>query len=502
MKSTPLLILLTLSLCFARLNAQSVDDAIFNSQTYYEGTARSIALGNAIGALGGDVTAMCINPAGLGLYRSSELTFSTGIQHSFIQSSYYDNNQNAGKMRMTIPNFGLIMGGEVSNYKPLRYFQIGIGLTRTNDFNYRSQAHGLNPQSSMVDAYIQTINGIDELFNSSTNPGVYLSDNYSYDLSPAWETYLIDRFTDSEGNFFYDSPVPPGNVWQNDEVSSTGRSEEWTFAFAGNLYEKLFFGASLGLPHLKRVSTRTYTETPASSNNNFFSWSHQEDLEDNAWGANLKCGIIYYPARWFRIGAAWHSRNLYSFDEKWSTETSSMLKNDQGSQEHHKNLSPVLYQSYKFNTPHTLIGSLAFFIGQHGLFTTDVEYMNYGSSRFSSDEYSFSDTNDDIKNTLRPTYNFRIGTEWRIRQFFVRGGGAYYGSHFGFGEKYGSVKKLSLGIGYANSENLFWDLAYELTAATKGYFPYQYHVDGTNIVNDVVQQWWRNKVVVTMKVKL
>ena len=71
--------ILFLLLCCLNVQAQNVDDALLFSQTYYEGTGRSMAMGNATGAMGGDVTAMCINPAGLGLYRSQELTFSTGL---------------------------------------------------------------------------------------------------------------------------------------------------------------------------------------------------------------------------------------------------------------------------------------------------------------------------------------------------------------------------------------------------------------------------------------
>ena len=124
MKSYTHLIALILLFSPLLLKAQGVDDAFINSQNYYEGTARSMAMGNATGALGGDVTAACINPAGLGLYRTSEFTFSTGLQHNFVYSSYYDNSENSGKMRMSIPNFGFVVTSEFSNYKPLRYLQL------------------------------------------------------------------------------------------------------------------------------------------------------------------------------------------------------------------------------------------------------------------------------------------------------------------------------------------------------------------------------------------
>lgn len=484
------------------IKAQGVDDALINSQTYYEGTARSMAMGNATGALGGDVTAACINPAGLGLYRTSEFTFSTGLQHNLVHSTYYGTSENVGKMRMSIPNFGFVATTEFSNYKPLRYMQYGISLTHTNDFNYRTSAKGMNPNSSMVDAYLQTINGIDELFNPNVDPGNFFHEYYAYSLSPAWETFLIDQFTDSTGGYFYDSPIPQGDVWQSDAMISKGRTEEWTFSLSANFYDKLFIGTSLGLVHLKRIYTHDYQETPASANANFFNWTYQEELSNSAWGANLKLGIIYFPASWLRFGAAWHSRTLFTFEENWSTETSSTLKDSFGSQDYHKYLSPDLYQGYEFYAPRSFTGSLAFFIGSHGMISADLDYLNYGNAKFSSEDYSFSDANQDIRDILKPTCNIRLGAEWRWHQYFLRGGGAYYGSPYGFGENYGSVKKLALGIGYATEENIFWDFAYELAEATSGYTPYQYYEDGQNLVNDIVLRRWRNKFVITLKVKM
>ena len=499
---TTILTFLALLLFTIGLRAQGLEDAVFNSQTYYEGTGRSMGMGNATGALGGDITAMCINPAGLGLYRTQEFTFSTGLQHDLVHSSYYGTGYTAGKTRVSIPNTGFVMTMPCSNYKPLRYMQLAFGLTRTNDFNYHSHAYGLNPNSSMVDAYLQTANGIDELFDPNTDVGDYLSDNYAYDLHPAWQTYLIDRFQDSLG-YYFSSPIPQGNVYQENTVKSKGRSEEWTIALSLNFYDKLFFGSSLGLAHIKRISTRQYTETPGDASvNSFQQWSHIEELGDTAWGANLKFGVICFPASWLRIGAAWHSRTTYFFGENWSTETSATLKDDHGEEEYYKYFSPTLYQSYEFRAPGTIVGSMAFFIGKHGMISTDVEYRDYRDSWFSSDSYSFNDANYDIKYTLKPSLNLRVGTEWRTRQFFVRGGAAYYGSPFGFGEHYGSMKKLALGIGYATQGDSFWDFAYELSEATTGYTPYQYYEDGENVVQDVVQRLWRNKFVITLKVKM
>ena len=487
-------LLIPLLLYALGLHAQGVDDAIYHAQTRYEGTARSIAMGGAVGAMGGDLTAVCINPAALGLYRGSEFTFTTGLQHANTLSSYYGTNDSNSRLRLSIPNIGIVMGGDVSNYKPLRYLQFSIGMTRTNDYSYRSLAHGLNPSSSMVDAFLQTANGIDEILNSHSSPGYYLSDNYPYDLNPAWETYLIDRYIDSTGHYYFDSPVPPGNVNQQDAVVCKGRSEEWTIALAGNFYDKLFVGSSIGLVRFKRISQRDYTE-----NGSFGNWAYQEELADTAWGVNFKCGVVYYPASWLRVGAAWHSRTLSSIGEVWSTNMASTLNNGTG---YHKYYSPTLYQTYEFRSPHSFTGSLAFLFQSRGMFTADVDYLDYGTSRLQSEGYSFDQANDDIKTLLKPSLNIRLGMEWRLRQYYVRGGAAYYGSPYGFGETYGSTKKLSLGIGYATEEDIMWDFAYELSRSVRGYTPYQCYDDGQNIVDDIVQHYWRNKLVVTMKIKM
>lgn len=487
------------------LLAQGVDDAICNSQTFYEGTSRSMAMGNATGALGGDITSICINPAGMGLYRTQEFTFTTGLQQTFMQSTYYGYNQNAGNWRMTIPNMGLVFCTPFSNYGAVRYVQFGIGFTRTNDFNYNSKAYGLNPNSSMMDAYLQAINDNNALFNPNTDPGDYLSTYYPFDLSPAWETYLIDQYTDESGEIYYDSPVPKGNVYQTNEVNSRGRSEEWTFALSANLYDKLYVGTSLGLRHIRRSNIRTYSEmpgNPSDPNNLFDNWEFIETLGDTAWGVNFNCGLIYYPTSWLRIGAAWHSRTRYAIGEYYDTETSAMLRTNPGGEYYHRYYSPSLYQTYEFKTPHTFVGSLAFFIGKQGLITADVEYLNYGTSRFISYEYSFSDVNNNIKDILKPTFNIRIGTEFRYRQYFFRGGVAYYGSPYGFGDSYGSVKKAALGLGFATSENSTWDFAYELSESMTGYTPYGYYENNQNMVEAAVQHRWRNKLMVTYKLKL
>lgn len=59
--------------------AQSVPVAYTLSQHDLRGTARFISMGGAFGALGGDLSTLSQNPAGIGIYRSNEVGFTVGL---------------------------------------------------------------------------------------------------------------------------------------------------------------------------------------------------------------------------------------------------------------------------------------------------------------------------------------------------------------------------------------------------------------------------------------
>ena len=429
--------------------AQGVDDANLFSQTYYQGTAKALGMGNAMGAVGGDMTAVCINPAGMGIYRSSEITASLNLLDNYSNSTYYGDKKDGNIFRFSIPNLGFVFAKERSNYKALRYTQFGFGLTRTNDFNMRTNALGINPSSSMVDNYLARMNGysVDEL-----------QDVFPYDIYPAWKTYLIDLYEDQEGPY-YGSPVPQGNIWQGQECDFKGRSESWTFAGSANFFDKLFIGISVDLAHTKRFGTKVFKESRVEgTETDFNQWSFTEDLSSTGWGGNAKVGFIYHATPWFRFGAAFHSPTLYAFSEKWQTTTETEINWVPD-----KSLSPESNYEYTFISPLKCLGSLAFVVGQQGMISLDVEYLNYGAARFRASDFDYSPTNESIKESLGHTANFRLGTEWYLGGTYLRFGTAYYGSPFGLGQAGGSVKKASCGISVPVSASTTFDFAYELS---------------------------------------
>ncbi len=474
-------------LCIFVMFGQGADDAYMFSQTYYQGTAKAMGMGNALGAVGGDMTSVCINPAGMGIYRSNEFTTTLNLLDNYHSSTYYRTTNGANKMRLSIPNVGYVSHKERSNYKPLRATQFGIGLTRTNDFNMHTYARGINPTSSKIDNYLSQIDGYSE---------DDLVDYFAYDIYPAWNTYLIDIYQDENGEEYYGSPVPQGNIWQGQENAFKGRSEEWSFAGSANYYDRLFLGISVNVDHIKREGTRVFEEAHpdgADPETGFNEWSFSEDLSSTGWGCNAKVGFILHATPWLRIGGAFHTPTIYAFDETWQTETESEI-----GYVTRKYISQESHYEYTFIKPLRWVGSMAFIVGRQGMISLDAEYTNYGAACFKADDYDYSSTNEDIENTYGRTFNFRLGTEWNIRGTYFRLGTGYYGSPFGLGNTGGSVKKASCGISAPVSEGCIFDFAYELSYGRNYLYLYDAGELGIEPIN---QRQFKSNLAVTLKAR-
>ncbi len=470
-------------LALVPLLGQGVDDAYQFSQTYYQGTAKALGMGNALGAVGGDMTAICINPAGMGIYRSSELTMTLSLADKHQNAIYYGTTESTNKIRFSIPNFGFVKANQKSNYKPLRFTQFCIAFNRTNDYNLHSFASGINPTSSKIDNYLMQIDG----FSPDD-----LAENFAYTVFPAWNTHLIS--INSQG--FYTSPVPQGGIIQSYEQTFKGRSEEWTLGFSTNYYDRFFLGISLGINHIKRIGTSVFSESMPSlseTDTDFNSWSFTEDISSSGIGINGKIGLIWMANKWLRLGAAFHSPTIYSFEESWQTATESQI-----AQITRKSLSPQSNYEFYLFTPLRWIGSAAFVIGEQGMISIDAEAVNYGSAKLSANDYDYSTVNQDIKNSYGNTFNIRLGTEWRINDSYLRFGTGYYGSPFGFGQQNGSVKKASVGISFPIGSNTTFDLAYELSHGKRLYTLYD---AGSLGIEPITQSNFRHVAIATLKIK-
>lgn len=99
-------------------SGQTVGDALRFSDNNYYGTARTIAMGNAFTALGGDLGSVGINPAGSAVNSFSQVTITPAITISGSRAQYlaepslndkYGPAYKNSSTRFTVPNVGVMI---------------------------------------------------------------------------------------------------------------------------------------------------------------------------------------------------------------------------------------------------------------------------------------------------------------------------------------------------------------------------------------------------------
>lgn len=101
--------------------AQTVYDATNIASKDLSGTARFVGMGGAMGALGGDISTIGTNPAGIGIYRSNDIVASFGYSITDVESKYGGQTFNMGKNRWNFDNAGVVFSTKVGNVTSLRY---------------------------------------------------------------------------------------------------------------------------------------------------------------------------------------------------------------------------------------------------------------------------------------------------------------------------------------------------------------------------------------------
>ncbi len=454
--------------------AQNETDALRYSNLSFGGTARFAGMGGAFGALGADFSTLSFNPAGIGLYKKSEISFTPSFYISNTKSLYQNNESADSKLNLNVNNFGAIFSiklGDESK-KGWRNIQFGIGVNRTQNFNNRVLIEGDNHSNSLMTEYIARANGSKPKDLGDFNTGM------------AYDAYLLDPIGDST---HYTSPLANGGAFQRKSIETKGAMNEVVISFGGNYNDRLYIGATLGLTSLKYTENSVYKETDvADTIQNFNSFSLNDHLETTGSGINLKVGLIFRATDWLRLGAAIHTPTyFYNMEDSYYTN----LKSDVGALGTYNYESPKGSFIYTMTTPFRAIGSIAFIIGPWGLISADYEYVNYSDASLHSETDEFADVNDNIRNEYKGAGNLRVGTEWSIDIFKIRAGFAYYDSPYKTTVNDASKMYFTGGFGF-RQENFFADLAYVYGKSTDKYYLYDANLvppsTNTNISHSVL----------------
>jgi hypothetical protein len=460
--------LFTIALFVPFLNeAQDMADALRYSNLSVSGTARSGAMGNAFGALGGDFTSASINPAGIGVYRSSELTITPISGSTRVESMYFGTGREDSDYKFSLSNMSYVYSLPVSatNEAGIVSVNFGVGYNRVKDFNSNSVIQGFNVNGSYMD-----------YFADRANRGIW-SDFYE---ELAWKTDMLIK---DENNNEYYSDIQDANYGQSQRktYSKNGSIDEYSFVLGLNFNHKLYMGMAWGINDLYYSEGTSLYETDDNKDIPYFNnYQFNSYFSTYGTGHNFKFGAIYKPINEVRLGVAIHTPTYYRLHDNFETSMYSSITYNDGSETYNEK-SPFNEYDYRLQTPMRTTFSGAFVIGKKGLISADYEMVNYGKAKLrdGADGYDFYDENTDIGEAYKTSGNLRVGGELMAsKNFSLRGGFEYHGSAyneraFGTNQPNSDTKMMvySTGIGY-RSGLFFADLTYRYSNIEDYDYPY------------------------------
>ena len=308
------------------------------------------------------------------------------------------------------------------------------------------------------------MNYVNEL---NANGGILEDDIYyafPFTSSLAYQTFLVNPLVGDSSQYdhvFSNSK----NITQTTFYETRGGSGEMYFALGGNYSDKLYIGGLVGIPSVRYVYNRSYTETsePTDTLTDFNSYTINDYVKTTGSGLNFKLGMIYKLVNWFRVGVAFHTPTLYSLTDEYNSSINAEKRDGTTFNDE----TPSGSYDYHVSTPYRFVSSASVIMGNRGVINVDYEIVDYSSARFSEDSNSgggtgFSSENQNIKSNFVTTQNLRVGTELRFDPFRIRLGYRQQGNPLNnsFGADYSSTI-YSGGIGI-KEDNYYFDMSYSL----------------------------------------
>lgn len=443
-----------LSLTAIAAGAQTMYDGLNYSQNNYYGTARSIGMGNAMTAVGGDLGSIGINPAGSAVAGYSQFTITPNLTISSMNASYsaypvggadrFTNEQNKRLTRFSMPNIGLTFNWKTGNGSGLKAITYGLVVNGTNNFTAKMLAGGRNDKTSYQGAMAVAADGYDmdflngysidkdgkrvdrgwdypyyygDDFQNDPNKGKFAPWNvianaqagsianygdtddpsYYWRYKATTEGYSNTGEKDANGNYIYDIFLA-GPLNQAYSRNITGSKYDVLFNVGFNFGDTFFVGANLGVTSLNYNYDECYKE--AAENPSAF----EIDFGDKG-----KTCFSDYRTRYSytadgsgvfgKIGFLW--RPVDGLRVGAAVQTPTIMEiNERWIQDVNLNYTDASFNgsaktpegeySYRLRSPYRLNAGAAFTFAGMALVSADYEMTDYSTMKFMSKDGGWS----------------------------------------------------------------------------------------------------------------
>ncbi len=436
-------------------SAQNINDVLRYSQENLQGTARFQGMGGAFGALGGDLSALNINPASSAVFNNSQFTISGTNYQTDNAATYFGTLRNANENDLKINQVGgvfIFKSRTDSNWKKIA---IAVNYDLVQSFEDEFRISGTSNQG--IDNYF--LNYADGVpFGSILlQNGEYIENAYldigafqGFADQQAFLGYyggIIDPIEDEETATEYTSNTVYSAVDQVFSRYTSGYNGKFNINFASQYQDNLYLGASLNFHTVFYDQFDEFRETGYDASSPIQQTYFSNFLHTEGSGFSFNLGAIAKVNQNIRIGGSYQSPTWYQLTDDLSQQIDSDLADSEINYINHDIIN--LFEEYTIKTPAKLTGSIALVFGRDGLLSFDYDYQDMSQAELRpTGDASFSVVNSEIANELNGVSSMRLGGEYRIGHLSLRAGYRFEQSPYADGNNIGDLNAYSGGIGY------------------------------------------------------
>ena len=441
------------------------------------GTARYVGMGGAMEALGADISTMSTNPAGIGLFRKSQVSASMSVLSQAGESSF----ASANKTYVSFDQIGFVISNRISRKG---FINVGFNYHKSRNFNQiLSVVDRLDGASQSKLTYDKFFFGV----ITSNEDLTYAQPDVLYHEGLYDTNLILD-----DGSFNGDAYPFSGSDYRFNR-GNTGYIGEYDFNLSGNINDRVYLGLTFGFHDVHYHGYSVYDENVQSNPLNLNTATLEDSRDVTGTGFDIKVGTVIRPVEEspFRFALYINSPIFYSL--KSLNRTGLRLNGQYYADENPRHDE----YRYDFRTPWKFGVSLGHTVGTDFAFGASYEYSDYSAADArikageSYDWYRdvyYSNTkhdnamNDHIKETLKGVHTLKVGAEFKpIPEMAIRAGYNFLSPMYKH-DAYRGVTVESLGNYYSSETDYTnWKATHRITAGiglTFGHFKadmaYQY----------------------------
>lgn len=403
--------------------AQGEMDAYKYSQTDLNGTARYLGMSGAFGALGGDISAMSTNPAGLGIYRSSEVVATVSLSSIKANTNWIGSTADESKTKFNFDNIAYVGYFPTGNDEGLVGWNVGISYNRVKNYDRTYRMNGV-PPTSVSDYMADLAYGISQkdltLVEGGYDP--YFANGIPWLPILGYEAKMIAPKVPGGSEYRSVFGGMDNDQWElydvqnaDLEVREKGSIGQYNISFATNISDRFFLGATVAVTDLDYSVTTKYTEDFSQRD---LLWL-DNGLSTDGTGYAFNLGAIFRPVDFLRVGVAYNSPTWYKMTDYFHGSAQAVLNDVEN-----KVANTPDFQSteYHLRTPDRWLFSIAG-VGPNFLISADYELTNYKRMHMTDWEDYELRQNEDIKSDFGMSGTLKVGAEYKVTpQFSVRAG--------------------------------------------------------------------------------